>query len=32
MPSRTIPLFPLHVVVFPGMPLPLHISKNGTRK
>lgn len=25
MPSRTIPLFPLHVVVFPGMPLPLHI-------
>jgi Lon protease-like protein len=25
MPSRTIPLFPLQVVVFPGMPLPLHI-------
>ena len=25
MPSRTIPLFPLHVVVFPRMPLPLHI-------
>ena len=25
MPARTIPLFPLHVVVFPRMPLPLHI-------
>jgi Lon protease-like protein len=25
MPSRKVPLFPLHVVVFPGMPLPLHI-------
>jgi len=25
MPSRLIPLFPLHVVVFPGTPLPLHI-------
>ena len=28
MPSRTIPLFPLHVVVFPGMPLPLHIFED----
>ena len=25
MPSRLIPLFPLHVVVFPRTPLPLHI-------
>lgn len=25
MPSRLIPLFPLHVVVFPRSPLPLHI-------
>ena len=25
MSSRLIPLFPLHVVVFPGTPLPLHI-------
>ena len=28
MPSRTIPLFPLQVVVFPGMPLPLHIFED----
>ncbi|HUB80327.1 MAG TPA: LON peptidase substrate-binding domain-containing protein [Bryobacteraceae bacterium] len=25
MPSRLLPLFPLHVVVFPRTPLPLHI-------
>jgi Lon protease-like protein len=25
MSSRLIPLFPLHVVIFPGTPLPLHI-------
>ena len=25
MSSRLIPLFPLHVVVFPGTPLPLHV-------
>ncbi|HEX3743102.1 MAG TPA: LON peptidase substrate-binding domain-containing protein [Bryobacteraceae bacterium] len=25
MPSRLLPLFPLHVVVFPRTPLPLHV-------
>jgi Lon protease-like protein len=25
MSSRLIPLFPLHVVIFPGTPLPLHV-------
>src|ERR1051326_9156372 len=23
--TRRIPIFPLHVVLFPGMPLPLHV-------
>ena len=34
MASRTleIPLFPLHVVLFPGMPLPLHIFEPRYRK
>lgn len=32
MESRRIPLFPLHVVLFPGMPLPLHIFEPRYRK
>jgi len=26
--ARTLPLFPLNTVLFPGMPLPLHIFED----
>jgi Lon protease-like protein len=32
MESRRVPLFPLNVVLFPGMPLPLHIFEPRYRK
>ena len=32
MPSRTLPLFPLPVVLFPGVPMPLHIFEPRYRR
>jgi Lon protease-like protein len=32
MVSRVLPLFPLHVVLFPGRPLPLHVFEPRYRK
>jgi Lon protease-like protein len=32
MSTRRLPLFPLHVVLFPGMPLPLHIFEERYRQ
>lgn len=32
MPSHTVALFPLNVVLFPGMPLPLHIFEPRYRR